>query len=189
MKIYILLSRTGTWLSHILSIISGFQYMHTSISFDPNLDEMYSFGRIRPNNPFVGGFVKESLYEGVYTFSKNNACAVYSTTITAEQAELLKSEIQCFEMHPRSFHYNFLGFFFIPFRIRIERKHHYFCSQFITELFIKIAILDQNIKSSLTSPKDLINLLDLELEFKGLIKDYPHSLHKEDNIELHTTLT
>lgn len=184
MKIYILLSQTGTWLSRILSVVSGFKYMHTSISFDPKLQEMYSFGRIRPNNPFVGGFVKESLYEGVYTFSKKNVCAVYSTTITEDQVTLLKSEIERFEMHPRSYHYNFLGLFFIPFRIRVERKHHYFCSQFITELFIKIAILDQNTKATLTSPKDLIQLLDLNLEYKGLIMDYPHSLAKKISNEM-----
>lgn len=174
MKVYILLSRTGTWLSRILGFVSGFKYMHTSISFDETLSEMYSFGRIRPHNPLIGGFVKESLYEGVYTFSKKNACMVYSTTITQEQAELLKAEIQRFEMSPHSYHYNFLGLFFIPFRIHVKRKHHYFCSQFITELFIKIAILDQNTKSYWTSPKDLVHLLDLNLEYEGLIKDYPH---------------
>jgi hypothetical protein len=176
MKVYILFSKTGTWLSRILGVFSGFKYMHSSISFDPTLKEMYSFGRIKPHNPLIGGFVKESLYEGVYTFSQKNACMVYSTTISEEQAQLLKEEIKRFEMSSRAYHYNFLGLFFIPFRIRVERKHHYFCSQFITELFIKIAILDQNIKAYWTSPKDLIHLLDLDLEYVGLIKDYPKSI-------------
>jgi hypothetical protein len=173
MKVYIMISKTGTWLSRILGFLSGFKYMHSSISLDPTLNEMYSFGRIKPHNPLIGGFVKESLYSGVYTFSPKNECMVYSTTITHEQAEILISEIKRFEMSSQAYHYNFLGLFFIPFRIKVKRKHHYFCSQFITELFIKVAILDQNIKSYWTSPKDLIHLLDLNLEYAGLIKDYP----------------
>lgn len=174
MKVYILFSRTGTWLSRILGLFGGFKYMHSSISFDPTLKEMYSFGRIKPHNPLIGGFVKESLYEGVYTFSSKNSCLVYSTVITEEQAQQLKDEIKRFEMSSSAYHYNFLGLFFIPFRIKVQRKHHYFCSQFISELFIKIAIIDQNIKSYWTSPKDLIHLLDLTLEYEGLIKDYPY---------------
>lgn len=173
MKVYILISKTGTWLSLLLGFLSGFKYMHSSISFDPTLREMYSFGRIKPHNPLIGGFVKESLYEGVYTFSSKNECMVYSTTLSKKQAEQLRSEIKRFEMSPRAFKYNFLGLFFIPFRIKIKRKHHYFCSQFITELFIRIAILDQNVKSYRTSPKDLIHLLNLDLEYEGLIKNYP----------------
>lgn len=173
MKVYIMISKTGTWLSRILGFLSGFKYMHSSISFDPTLKEMYSFGRIKPHNPLIGGFVKESLYQGVYTFSSKNECMVYSTTISEEQAELLKGEIERFEMSDQAYHYNFLGLFFIPFRIKVQRKHHYFCSQFITELFIRIAILDQNVKPYRTSPKDLVNLLNLQLEYSGLIKDYP----------------
>ena len=71
MKVYILFSRTGTWLSRILGLFGGFKYMHSSISFDPTLKEMYSFGRIKPHNPLIGGFVKESFYRDWETDRKS----------------------------------------------------------------------------------------------------------------------
>lgn len=36
------------------------EYCHASISLDERLEEMYSFGRVNPYNPFWGGYVRES---------------------------------------------------------------------------------------------------------------------------------
>jgi hypothetical protein len=173
MEVFIVFSKTGTWLSSLLSKIGNFKYMHSSISLKEDLSVMYSFGRINPNNPFLGGFVKESIYSGVYQFSKKNEIKVYKMTITKEQAKILQDEIAQFELQAKYYHYNFLGLMFIPFKIKYVRKHHYFCSQFISELLMKIAILDQSISPEWTSPSDLIENLDLEFVFEGYIHEYP----------------
>ncbi len=173
MEVFIVFSKTGTWLSRVLSKAGNFKYMHSSISFIEDLSIMYSFGRIKPRNPLIGGFVKESINSGVYQFSKKNEIKVYKMKISSEQANQLKEEINRFENQARMYHYNFLGLVFIPFKIKYVRKHYYFCSQFITELLMKIAILDQSISPEWTSPKDLIDYLDLEMVFEGYIVDYP----------------
>lgn len=35
---------------------------HVSIALDRELTEVYSFGRKQPDNPFIGGFVKEDIF-------------------------------------------------------------------------------------------------------------------------------
>lgn len=183
MEVFIVFSKTGTWLSRLLSKIGNFKYMHSSISLKEDLSVMYSFGRINPNNPFLGGFVKESIYNGVYQFSKKNEMKVYKMTITDEQAKILLEEIAQFELQAKYYHYNFLGLMFIPFKIKYVRKNHYFCSQFISELLMKIAILDQSITPEWTSPSDLIQHLDLEFVFEGYIHEF-NSLDLSSDVAL-----
>lgn len=180
MEVFIVFSKTGTWLSRVLSKLGNFKYMHSSISLQEDLSVMYSFGRINPHNPFLGGFIKESIHNGVYQFSKKNEMKVYKMQITKEQVNILKEEIAQFEMQAKNYHYNFLGLMFIPFKIKYVRKHHYFCSQFISELLIKIAILDQSISPEWTSPADLIQYLDLELVFEGFIHEYSSLVSPKD---------
>jgi hypothetical protein len=71
--VYLIFSKTGTWLSRALNIFSDTKYVHASISFDDSFSKMYSFGRTNPSNPFSGGFVEENLFDGVspIPFSKD----------------------------------------------------------------------------------------------------------------------
>ena len=73
-KIYIVLSQTGTMFSKALKFFTRAEYNHASISLTPTLETMYSFGRINPNNPFVGGFVEEGKDIGTFKrFTKTKA--------------------------------------------------------------------------------------------------------------------
>ena len=56
-KIYIILTHTGTFLSRVIKAFTGNKFTHVSIALDRNMEYMYSFGRLRPYNPFLGGFV------------------------------------------------------------------------------------------------------------------------------------
>lgn len=59
--IYLIFSKTGTWLSNLISIITKSPYTHVALSFDDKFNSLYTFGRVNPNNPFSGGFTIESL--------------------------------------------------------------------------------------------------------------------------------
>ncbi|MFR7463045.1 MAG: tyrosine-type recombinase/integrase [Clostridia bacterium] len=54
-KIYIVLTHTGTTLSKIIKTYTKDEFSHVSIALDNKLQEMYSFGRLHPYNPFWGG--------------------------------------------------------------------------------------------------------------------------------------
>ena len=60
-RIYIILTYSGTVLSRIVKAYTGAEYSHVSIGLDENLTKMYSFGRLNPYNPFIGGFVHEGI--------------------------------------------------------------------------------------------------------------------------------
>ena len=62
-KIYIILTNTGTVISRIVKIYTRKKYGHVSIALDKKLKNMYSFGRLKATNPFIGGFVHESKYQ------------------------------------------------------------------------------------------------------------------------------
>src|SRR5690554_4373177 len=128
--IYLVFSKTGTWLSKIIYIFSHIRYAHSSISFDDSLTKMYSFGRINPENPFSGGFVEENLYEGVYKKFSGCECLIYKIKINNEQYELLQQQIEKFLSEKNNLKYNFLGLFGVLLNKPVRRKNHYFCSQF-----------------------------------------------------------
>ena len=69
-RIYIVLTYTGTILSKIIKSYTKNEFAHVSISLDIELEQMYSFGRIYPWTPLIGGFVHEHINKG--TFKKFN---------------------------------------------------------------------------------------------------------------------
>ncbi len=50
-EIYIVLTQTGTFFSRSIKFITKEEFNHSSISFNQDLDVLYSFGRKVVNNP------------------------------------------------------------------------------------------------------------------------------------------
>ena len=86
-KIYIILAHTGTILSNIIRYWTKDEFSHVSIALDADLEEMYSFGRLNPYNPFWGSFVHEHINKGTFKRFKNTTAKVYSIFVTDEQIE------------------------------------------------------------------------------------------------------
>ena len=97
-RIYIILTYTGTVLSKIVKAYTGAEYSHVSIALDKNLMMMYSFGRLNPYNPFIGGFVHEGINIGTFKRFKNTQTSVYSTIISDEQYNRLTQIIHKVEV-------------------------------------------------------------------------------------------
>ena len=176
MDIYLVFSKTGTWLSRALAMFTHDKYVHTSLSFDDKLTQMYSFGRLYAKNPFFGGFVVENIQQGVYQLNHNNEIKVYRFTVTVQQYQELQHFVNEFLKKAKYYHYNFLGLIALRLRIKFIRKNHYFCSQFVSELFIKVGILNESIKPEFTSPNDLIAAMELEKVYEGFVFKYPSVL-------------
>lgn len=81
-KIYIILTHTGTVLSKIIKGFTKDEFSHVSIALDIELKEMYSFGRLNPNNPFCGGFVHEYIDKGTFKRFYKTRAKVYSLEVT-----------------------------------------------------------------------------------------------------------
>ena len=93
-KIYIVLTHTGTVLSKIVRFYTGKEFSHVSISLDEDLNQMYSFGRLNPYIPFIGGFVKESPHYGTFKRFYKTKTKIYSLEVDDYQYKKIRKMIK-----------------------------------------------------------------------------------------------
>lgn len=173
-KVYLLFTNTGTVLTKLIQLYTKHALNHASIAFDEQLEELYSFGRKKPYNPFFGGFMKEKVSEGLL---KQAECEVYSLSVSKEEFELMREEVRRIEQRKEQMKYNLMGLFGILFNQTWERENAFFCSQFVgTVLTRKKGILNK-VPCHIT-PQDLINIERLELVYKGKLAYYTNTYEK-----------
>lgn len=173
MEIYLVFSKSGTWLSRVLRLYLRKKYVHVSLSFDNKFNHMYSFGRVNPNNPFSGGFVIEDFRHGVYKKHEDAECLIYKIEISQQQYNQIKKQLKQYEINPEKYKYNALGLITAMLNIELKRDYHYFCTQFITEQFKQVGIINSSKPAGLFRPEDLIlNIDNLEPIYEGYICEY-----------------
>lgn len=163
-------------LSRCIYVYTREPYTHVSISLDKNLNELYSFGRIRPSNPIIGGFVKEDVVNGTYARFPETRCALYSLKVNDIQYKRLKKELNKFRMNEDKYSYNLLGLFGIMLRVPVERKYNYFCSQFVATLLNNSGINIFHKPNALVAPGDFRKCKELDLIYEGRLNKYGDSL-------------
>lgn len=165
--IYLVFSKTGTWLSRALNVFSETKYVHASLSFDDSFTKMYSFGRTNPDNPFSGGLVEENLHDGVYKKFSKSECQIFRVRVTEQQYYELQKTVNDFLKDKEKYKYNFLGLFAILLNKPIKRKNHYFCSQFVSEVLIKGSVYQSDKAPELTKTDDLFAIENKDLIYEG----------------------
>ncbi len=169
-KIYILLTDTGTVLTSMIKFYTNKPHNHASISFDAKLIEVYSFGRKKVKNPFIGGFVKEDIHS---TFFKQADCAIYSLTISTNEYNEMYQYIQEIASKKDHYRYNFIGLLGVLIKKPIKRKSAFFCSQFVASVLKESKIINFEERDlSLVKPSDLPSLANFQLVFRGKLEDY-----------------
>lgn len=178
-EIYLVFTRTGTWLSRVIGTFSEMEYVHASLSFDSSLSRMYSFGRTNPDNPFSGGFVEENLKGGVFKKFSDAKCSIYRIKVTPSQYAALQAEVERFQKEKEKYRYNLLGLIGVKVGIPIKRPYHYFCSQFVSELLMNSEIYDFLKEPELIGTDDLYALDNLEHLYEGYAATYGQSSCKD----------
>ncbi len=167
--VYIMLSATNSMLSTAIGTVTKKKYNHISIAFDKELNEVYSFGRLNPNNPFIGGFSREQVTSNFYLKAE---CQIYELEVTGEQLEKLRSIISQYEKNEHYYYYNLLGLITAWLNIPWDRQDAFFCSEFVSTVLIESGVLDNSLIPSITRPHDIINNLNLALYFEGHMWQY-----------------
>lgn len=175
-NIYLVFSNTGTILSKCIYLYTKDKYVHVSISFDDSFEKMYSFGRIYPSIPFIGGFVKENLKDGVYKRFENSKCVIYKVSVSNDQYDLLKEELNKFINSDRKYGYNLIGLLGVALQRPIKRSNRYFCSEFVSQLLINSNIYNSDKCPSLIKPSDLLEINHKEFIYEGLINNYKNNI-------------
>ena len=165
--IYLIFSNTGTLLSKFINLYTKDSYVHVSLSFDDKFNKMYSFGRIFPTIPFIGGLVEEDLSEGVFKRFDNTRCLIYKVPVSIDNYNLLKEELNEFLTEKSKYKYNLIGLFSYTIKVPLNRENHYFCSEFISQLLINSKIYNTSKIPGLIKPSDILN----EIEPKELISE------------------
>ena len=168
-NIYFVLTYTGTFLSKIIKIYTRKRYSHVSIALDKNLHEMYSFGRLNPYNPFIGGFVKEGVQEGTFKRFKNTDALVVRFKVTDEQYDKIVMEINKFMAEKEKYKFNILGLFLTVINKRIRRRYYFYCAEFIKYVMEKSDI-DINLPT-IIRPEDFIHISNVEPVYKGKLRN------------------
>ncbi|MGN7386338.1 hypothetical protein [Sporosarcina sp. SAFN-015] len=167
--IYIVLTDTGTLLSKAIGMYTRKDLNHASIAFDEQLTEIYSFGRKQQYNPFLGGFVRENVAEGIF---QEADCAVYRCEVTTEAYMRIRQKIVQFELNQSDYKYNFIGLFGVALNREIQRKRAFFCSQFVATIMQESETHRLLTRPCLTMPHHLAYLPHMELVYEGDLKTY-----------------
>ena len=169
-NIYIVLTQTGTLLSRLIKGYTGCEYAHVSISLDKNLDEMYSFGRLNPYNPFWGGFIHERVNSGTFKRFKNTIAGIVELEVTDEQYNNLRNIIKKMEERINPYRFNILGLILVGFNIKYEMEDHFYCAEFLKYLFEECNI--ENNLPRLVAPDDFKNIKGIKYIYKGKLSEY-----------------
>lgn len=169
-KIYIVLTHTGTLLSRIIRQYTKDEFSHVSISLDKDLGKMYSFGRLNPKNPFIGGFVHEYIDKGTFKRFFRTKAKVFSLAVTNEQYKIIEDTINEINSTKEDYKFNVLGLFAAGFHKKIGKEHSFYCAE-----FVKYVMDQANIDTDLpevVKPEDFKKIGNLQEIYQGFLKNY-----------------
>ena len=171
--IYILLTRSGTLLSNLVYSVTGADYTHASIAFDEDLSCLYSSTRKNGYTMFPAGPSREYLNRGVFKLRGNVPCALYALEVTDGAYARAKRRADHMMAHGRMYRFNMIGLVLCALHIRWNRRRHYFCSQFVSEVLEKSGSLQLPKHSTLMHPNDYTGIEGLECLYKGRLDELP----------------
>lgn len=169
-KIYIVLTHTGTILSRIIKTFTKDEFTHSSIALDVELKQMYSFGRLNPYNPFVGGFVHEYIDKGTFKRFYKTKAKVYALKVTDAQYEAMKNNIASVQDEKQNYSFNRLGLFAVGLHRKIRREHAFYCAEFVKYMLEKSGI--EADLPELIKPEDFKGIKGLQEVYAGILRNY-----------------
>jgi len=175
-RLYILLSNTYSLITRAIGLYTGEPYNHVSLGFDRNLNELFSFGRLQPKNPFIGGFVQEHVDSGTFAHFSETRCALYELAVTEDEWLAVRESVRGFERQKERYSFNLIGFAGVAAGYPIDRQYAYFCSQFVSTALEQGGVRLFNKPCGLVTPADFQKSERVTLVYEGKLSDYRSSL-------------
>ncbi len=171
-SIYVILSQTGTMFSRALKFFTHAEYNHASISLSSTLDKMYSFGRLNPYNPFIGGFVEEGKSKGTFGRFYKTQAMVLEFKVGEEKYNAIQYFIDYFKKNSQDFHYNYLGILFGCFKKHHTSSNRFYCSEFVKTCLETFEIENAKDLPDVIKPIDFLKLDNKNIVYQGILKNY-----------------
>lgn len=171
--VYILLTRSGTWFSRLIHLATQDQYTHASIGLDGPSGPFYSFARKFEHFALPAGLVEEQVGPEVQEKRREVPCCLYELTVSQETYSQLRRRLSCMYAQREEYHYSVLGTLACWFNLPLQRRHHYFCSQFVAELLQDCGAAELPKPPALLRPSDLCRVNGLRAVHQGCIGTIP----------------
>lgn len=165
--IYIVFSSTSTKMGSFIRFVTRYKYNHVSLSFDKNIQTMYSFARYNKKIPLVGGFVEESVLR--YCDDNKNWAQVKicEIPVSSEKHDEIKEYIKELTNKSHEYIYNSFSAALVPLHKKIKIKNAFTCLEFIDFILDKFDV-DCYVKNKkFRSVFDMDCLLSKYLVYEG----------------------
>lgn len=168
--VYIVVSQSGTRISRMLRLLSRDPYNHVSLALDPALQQMYSYGRRKLRNPFIGGFVRETPQTGVFGHFRETDAVVVRLPMSGAEYEKLQARMGEMYQNRKTYRYDYLGVFLAFFGKSIVRKQKSYCSKFVAGELQTAGVMKP--EKRMFRPMDFLALPCGETVFQGKLRAY-----------------
>lgn len=164
--IHILLTRSGTWFSRLIHFATRDSYTHASIGLDGPGGPFYSFARKYRYLALPAGLVEEQ----VTVYRRAVPCCLYELKVSEETYLRLRRTLRSMYAQREEYHYSVLGAFACYFNLSLQRRHHYFCSQFVAGLLEDCGAVELPKPPTLLRPADLCGVKGLRPVHQGIME-------------------
>ena len=110
---------------------------------------------------------------------ENIPCALYALEVSEEAYARARRRAEHMMNHGHLYRFNSLGLLLCWLHIRWQRRRHYFCSQFVSEVLEKSGAVDLPKDSTLMHPSDYTTLPGLECLYTGPLRELPQRQQME----------
>lgn len=177
-SIYILLTKTDTNVSKLIGLATSNTYTHVSLSFDASLQPLYSFARRKQRLPLPAGLREESFQNGFFSRHSDIPCALYELSVQDEVYEVAKKRVEAMMCREFEYKFNVIGLFLCKLHIPLDRKHHYFCSEFVGETLLMSNALELPKVPSLMRPSDYMDFDEMVCLYEGRLCDLMKGVYR-----------
>lgn len=166
-SIFILLTKSDTYISKLIKLTTEDTYTHASISFDESLQPLYSFSRKYVNLPLPAGLRTEPLTKGFFQKYDYIPCALYELKVSDETYIAARREVEQMMKEAPTYRFNVIGLVSCRLGIPFHRERRYFCSEFVSEVLTRSQALPLPKDTSLMRPNDYTKIPALSCRFEG----------------------
>jgi hypothetical protein len=166
-EVYIMLTQVGTIVSKSIKFYTKAKYNHVSIGVDPELKVFYSFARRVRYFPVIGGFITETVNEGMFKYYPDTECAIYAIPVDDADYERVCFYIEKFKQNPLRYHYNFLGLFGVLFNKPFSSEYRNTCAEFVAKVLHEAGIYTFDKHFSLVRPDEIPHIPRLRKLYEG----------------------
>lgn len=181
--IYLILSSSSSLPAKVIKWATKNELNHASIALDDSLNKMYSFGRLKINQPFNAGFVVENKDAGFYAKFTDTKIRLYRVPVPEEVFRSVSDYMAQCVYGKEELKYNFIGAIFSKARIPVPRVNKYFCSEFAARVFEICHVREIGRDANACLPYDFLKLPNMELLYTGYLAKYSNDRPKVKLVE------